>query len=129
MIMQACLAVKRLAVSGNLLALEHPVVADDARDPQAIVLEDTGSPPGLRTPVLLERAPLCHGSLVPKERQRENLARLVQALEPFDGDEPVDLIQQGPKPRCEIQILLLTSLRRPDLENDGNHLASPCCSA
>jgi hypothetical protein len=41
-------------------------------------------------------APAGDRVLVAKERQREHLARIGQALEPLDRDEPVDLLEVCP---------------------------------
>ena len=81
------------AVRRHLLAVAHAIVADDAGNAQAIVGEHLGAAFGLRRPMRLDIAPGLDRRFVPPERQRENLATLIETLEALDRDESVDLVE------------------------------------
>ena len=69
------------------------VVAQHLRHAQPVVGKVLLAPGALRAAVRLELAPAPHRLLVAPERQRQDLARLRQALEALDGDEAVDRFQ------------------------------------
>src|SRR5262245_60919259 len=78
--------VPRAAVGGRLPALEHAVVADDARHPQPVVGEDAAPPLRLRDAMPFQLPPALHRVLVAPDRERQHLAFLGEAFEPLDGN-------------------------------------------
>ena len=66
-------------------------------------------------------APGGDGFLIAKERQRQDLAFLGQALEPLDRDEAVDGFQDRLQFGRKVEIFLLVLRLRPDFENHGDH--------
>ena len=95
-------------ICGRLLAIVHAVVAHHGRNPQAVVGKDATAPGLLGAAVGVHLPPPGHGRFVAPEREGQQLARLAQALEPLDGDEPIDLLQQRPQRGCgaEVGVLL-----------------------
>ena len=82
-------------VCGRLFPVEHAVVADDGSDAQAIVVEEAAATGALGAPMLLQRPPVCDRSFVPEERQRQDLARLREALKPLDREKPSTSLSIG----------------------------------
>jgi len=66
-------------------------------------------------------APLPDRLLIAPELKREELALLVEALEPLDRDESVDLLHLGPQGGSKPQVVLLASARGPHLEDHCHH--------
>src|SRR5262245_58582037 len=71
----------------------HPVVAQYARDAQAVVGENAVAAFRLRGAMLLQVTPLLDRFFIPPEGEGKELAFLGQALEALDRDEAVDLLQ------------------------------------
>src|SRR5690606_25436536 len=80
----------------------------------------------LRAPMFGRVAPAGHGVLVLEEGQRENLARIGEALEPLDRDEAFDSIQKRPQLGGSIEIEGFLPFGWFDLENDSDHDLLPC---
>lgn len=55
------------AVCGNLLAIEHSVIADDARYAQSVVPKNICTPPRLGLSMRFQGAPLCNRPLITKK--------------------------------------------------------------
>src|SRR5262245_65648107 len=68
-----------------------------------------------------EISPCVHRRFVAEERKREHLAGLVKALEPLDGDEAVDGVEQRTQFGGQVEISLLVPGLWPNLEDDGDH--------
>src|SRR5882757_3848508 len=83
--------VRDAAVLWRLRALVHAVVPDHTGNTKPVVLEDLRAALGLGLAMPRHVAPRLHGCLIPKKRQRQHLALLGDALEPFHRDEAVDL--------------------------------------
>src|SRR5258705_8560719 len=113
--------VARAAVLRRLRPVVHAIVPDDARDPQPVVGEQLTAPLSLRRPMGLEIAPLDEGGLVAEVGEREDLARLREALEALHRDEPVDLVQQRPQLRGDVEVFPAALGFGYDLENHGDH--------
>src|ERR1700677_2168317 len=77
-------AVRGAAVAWRCGSVVHAVVADHAGDPQPIFGARLGSATDLGAAMRLEIAPRFERGFIAKERQREDLAGLGQALEPLD---------------------------------------------
>src|SRR5215470_18006230 len=112
------------AVRRRLRTLVHAVVANDAGDAQPIIPEQLTAALCLRAPVLGERAPPPDRVLVAKEREREDLPRIGDALKTLDRNEAVDLLEQRFQLGREVEIGFLPAIRGPDFEDDGNHAGS-----
>src|ERR671918_1832917 len=102
-------------------AVRHAIVPDYARDAQSIVREDRGASPALCRAVGGQIAPRPDRRLVAPERQRQQLARLPQALEPFHRDEAVDRLELRAQGGGDVQVLLPALRLGPDLEDHGYH--------
>jgi hypothetical protein len=63
----AKLAVELTAVSGRLFPVEHPIIPDDAGDPQAIIIENPSPPSGLRRPMRFDAPPVFDRFLIAPE--------------------------------------------------------------
>ena len=83
-----------LRVIGGLGPVLHAIVPRHIGDPQAIAGKDVSAAFGLRRAVFGQGAPFLHCRLIPPEGERQELARLVEAFEPFYRKEAVDLLQQ-----------------------------------
>src|ERR1700753_3723346 len=70
-------------------------------------------------------APRFHRGLVAEDRQRQDLALLRQALEPFHRDEAVDGLQDRLQLRREVEIFLAIFRLRPDFEDHGDYCFAP----
>src|SRR4051812_43469727 len=70
-------------------------------------------------------APALHGILVAPERQRQQLARVGDALETLDRDEAVDRLELRPQRCGNGQVVVLAAGRGPHLEDHRNHLVLP----
>jgi hypothetical protein len=79
----------------------------------------------LRQAVFVRGAPCLYCGLIAEERQRQDFAGLAQALEAFDGDEAVDLLEDGAQLRGDIKIFFLALRLWPDLEDDGDQFVAP----
>src|SRR5436190_19524830 len=112
-------------VAWNLLAFVHAVVPDDAGHAQAIIGENLATAFGLRDPMFVCAAPGRNRRFVPEERERKDLAGLVEALEALDRYEAVDFFEQRPQLRSDIEIVLLSVRLRPDFEYDRDHFLLP----
>src|SRR5882757_927364 len=114
--------VRGAAVLWRLRAVFHAVVPDDAGNTQPVIIENPGTPPGLGL-AMLGNIPPCRDRLfVTEERQRQNLAFLGQALEPFDRDKAVDGFQDRPQFSREIEIFASMLRLGPDFEDHSYHL-------
>src|SRR4051812_9300912 len=71
-------------VGGRLGTVAAAIIAHDLRDPQPVGAEDALPPQSLGGAVRGPIAPGRHRSLVAPEGQRQELARLGEALEPLD---------------------------------------------
>src|SRR5262249_37838645 len=71
--------------------------------------------------MFLDISPSVHRRFIAEEGKRENLAGLVDALEPFDGDETIDFIEQRPQLGREIEIALFVPRLWPDFEDHRDH--------
>src|SRR5688572_20678059 len=111
----------RAGILRRLGALVQPVVADHLRHAQPVVGEDAFAAGRLRLAVLLDIAPALHGLLVAPDGQRQELARLRQALEALDGDEAVHLLQHGLEPRRRVEVRVLAPRGRHHFEYDRDH--------
>src|SRR5690349_9601034 len=100
----------------RLLAIVEPVVPDDLRDANPILLEDRAVSGALHLAMLFEIAPLAHRFLVAPERQRQDFSRRRQALEALARHEAVDVREQRPQPRGCIEIGILLRLLRDAFE-------------
>src|SRR5690349_3503904 len=69
----------------------------------------------------LEVAPLPDRGLVAPEGKRQDLARLREALEALDGDEPVDFGEQRLQVRGGIEVAVGAALGGYDFEDHGDH--------
>src|ERR1700731_581681 len=116
------------AVLWRLRAIGHAVVPDDAGNTQPVIIENPGTPLGLGFAMLGNVAPCREGLLVAEERQRQDLAFLGQAFEPFDRDEAIDGFQDRPQFGREIEIFCSVLRPGPDLENHGDHLLLLLCA-
>src|SRR5688572_5194718 len=105
----------------RLRAFVHAVVAQNVRDSQPVVREDRQPSGALSFAMLRHRAPAAHGCFVTPERERQNLARRRQALEPLDREEAVDVLEQRPQARGHVQICILAVVARNAFENHGDH--------
>src|SRR5258708_6256746 len=104
-----------------LAALCHSIVADDGRNAQAVVAEDSTAARRLRSAMGGVAAPLRDGSLVAPEGHRQQLLSVSKTLEPFNRDESVHTLQLNVQARGVIQIIGLAAAGRPSLEDDGDH--------
>ena len=66
-------------------------------------------------------APGCERLFVAPELQGQEFSRGVQALEPFDGNEAVDLVEQRAQRGCGVEILLTLALGWKHFKNDRDH--------
>src|SRR5882757_8607156 len=121
-----CTALERVvsgaAVLWRLHALVHAVIADHAGDAQPVVFENPRAALALGLAMAGHIAPGLDGGFVAKERQRQDLALLGQALEPLDRDKAIDGFQHRPELGRKVEIFLLVLRLRPDLENHCNHV-------
>src|SRR5690606_16271751 len=118
------------AVVRRLGTIFETIVAQHTGDAQPIVAEDTGAALDLGRAVPRLVAPGLHRRLVTPERQRQQLARLDEALESLDRHEAVDFLQIGLQRRGEVEIVLPLTRSRPDLEDHGDHgFTSTACGA
>src|ERR1700682_5955020 len=115
------------AVLWCLRAICHAVVPHDSGDAQPVIIENPGAPFGLALAMLANFAPSRDGLLVAEERQRQDLALLGQAFEPFDRDEAIDGFQDRPQLGREVEIFSLVLRLGPDLEDHGDHLRLLLC--
>src|ERR1700761_3185486 len=115
----------RATVLRRLRALVHAVVADHAGYADPIIVEDLRAASGLAAAMLGNVAPCLDRRFIAVERQRQELAFLGQALEPFDRDETVDLLQDRPQLGGEVDIILSVPGLRPDFEDNGDHYKPP----
>ncbi len=127
-------AARRLALSsvrrgGHLLrrlgALEHAVLAVDCADGDAVIGEDRAAAFKLRRVMARLLAPALDRLGITPKRDRDQLARLGEALEPFDRDEAVDRLDVGSERRGKIEIVLLPAGPRLDFEDHGMHRTPP----
>src|SRR5215469_5969948 len=112
------------AVGRSLGALRHAVVTDDGRNAQSVIAEYLRSALGLRQAVPFDLPPLGDRRVVAPERQRQDLARIGQALEPLDRDESVHLFERRPQRRGDVEIFLAALLFWPHFEDHGVHQLS-----
>src|ERR1700676_2247552 len=103
----------------------HAVVANHAGDAEAIVFENRRAALALGFAMLRHIAPCRYRTFIAKKRQRQDLALLGQALEPFDRDEAIDGFQYRLQFSREVEVFLLVLGLRPDFENDSYHPGSP----
>ena len=96
----------RAAVARGLEARVEAVVAHDGGDPQAVVAEDAAPPRRLGAAMGRQVAPLPDRLLVAEEGERQELARLAQALEALDRDKSVDALQVGAQGRRQVEVVL-----------------------
>src|SRR4029079_156715 len=108
-------------VGRGLLALRHPVVSGDGRDPQPVIGKDVASSPALGIAMLPLRTPLGDRILVPPEGEREKFGGIGNAGESLDRDEAIDGVEQRPQIGGDGQVVFRLSALWPNLENDGNH--------
>src|SRR5581483_8765214 len=101
------------------------VVAHDLRHADAIAGEQLAAATGLRLLVAQVLAPAQDRRLVPPERDRDELAGVVDALEPLHRDKAVDLLQIAAQPGREVEILLRPAVARLDLEDYRDHRSPP----
>jgi hypothetical protein len=71
-------------IARRLRAILHPIISDDRSDTKPVVGEHLAPSGSLGATMFLDIAPRRDSFLIPEERQREDLARLGQALEPLD---------------------------------------------
>ena len=95
------------AVVRSLCALIHAVISNDAGDPKPIISKYFAASFGLRQAVFVRCAPRLHRGLIAEERQRQDFPGLSQALEAFNGDEAVDLLEDWTQLRGDIYIFFL----------------------
>jgi hypothetical protein len=93
------------AVLGRLVAALKAVVAHDGGDAQAVIGEHALAAMRLRRAVMRELAPGADRLVVAPEGKREQLARLLQALEALDRDEAVDGGEVLAQARGDVEIL------------------------
>ena len=87
----------------------HAVIAQDVADPQPVALEDLLPPLALRPAMRRQLPPALHRRLVFEEADREQLARVGQALEALDEEVLLaDEAQRDDPPRrpCEVRDIL-----------------------
>ena len=89
-----------------------------ARD---VIGKDVLSPPSLQIPVRGQAAPVFDRRLVPEKGNRQQFVRVGQALEPFDRNEPVDLVDQRPHLGGDVQVFVLVPLGGDNFEDDRDH--------
>src|SRR5262249_21122578 len=82
------------AVVRKLRTLMHAVISNDPGDPSRIIVKNLAVL-DLCQAVFVRCAPRLHRHLIAEERQRQDFAGLSQALEAFNGDEAVDLLEDG----------------------------------
>jgi hypothetical protein len=99
----------------------QPVVADHARDAQAVAREHPFPPHLLRAPVRAEAAPVADRLLVTPEGKRQELPRGRQALEPLHADEAVLLFEERAHLGRDGEVVVDAALRRFDFEDHGDH--------
>src|SRR5262245_17796980 len=119
----SCPSAMRLPAVGRcvLAPVVEAVVAHDGRHAQAVVAEYAAAAGRLRGAMLGVVAPARHRVLVAPERQRQHLAGIGDALEALHRDEALDLLELRPQPSGMIEIALPPTVRRPHLEDDGDH--------
>src|SRR5262249_3976210 len=82
--------VKLSTVAGHFGAVVHGVIAQDAGDADPVVREHLAASQSLGHPVLFLLPPGVDGLFVAPERQRQQLARLIEAFEALDRNKTVD---------------------------------------
>src|SRR5258706_4394253 len=117
------------AVLWCLRAICHAVVPDDTGNTQPVIVEDRGTPFGLGLAMLGNVAPCRDGLFVTEERQRQNLAFLGQAFEPFDRDKAIDGFENRLQFGREVEIFMFVLRLWPDFEDHGDHFSLLCKSA
>src|SRR5438132_1883199 len=114
--------VGRAAVLRGFVPVGHAVVANNARDAQAVIGKHARAPERLRLAVARKVAPAPHCFLVAPERKGQQLALVGKAREALYGDESVDFLELRPQLRGELQILLFPARSRNDLEYHCEHV-------
>src|SRR5438874_10862789 len=74
--------------------------------------------------MFLDIPPYIHRRFIAEKGKREHLAGLVDALEPFDRNEPVNCLEQRPQRGGKIEIALFVLRSGPNFDNHGDHLTS-----
>ena len=74
--------------------------------------------------VRLQFAPATYARLVAPERQRQQLARLREALEALDRDEAVDRVELLAQAGGQLEVRVGVPFARHDFEDDGDHAVS-----
>ena len=92
------------AVAQRLFALGHAVVTQDGCHTQAIVQEHILAPVGLNTAMDFPVAERVDRRFIALDRKRQQFAPDREALELFDRDEAIHLLELQPKSRTHIQI-------------------------
>src|ERR1700756_706136 len=83
--------------------------------------EDAVTPGGLRCSVTSTSAPASDCFLVSPERKGQQLVRVSEALEPFDGDEPVHALKLGLEACCVLQIVAFAATGREHFKDYSDH--------
>jgi hypothetical protein len=116
--------VRPAAVIWGLLApLVHAVVARHLRNPQAVVLEDSGPAFALRGAVSRVCAPRADSILVAPEGQLQHFLRIRYALKALHRYEAIDFFELGPQGRCQVEVCLTLPFGRLDFKNNRYHWA------
>src|SRR5215468_12011750 len=116
------LAVLGTTVGGNLRAVRHAVVPDHACDAQSVIAEYFAAAERLYAAMRFEISPCIHRRLIAEDREREHFAGLIDALEPLDRDETIDLVEERPQLRGEVEVELFVLGLWPNFEDDRDHL-------
>ena len=82
-------------VTGNLLALAHPIVSNHSRDAQTIIGKNLATAFRLRHAVVICRSPGLYCRFISKKRKRQDFARLIETFEAFDRNEAIDFLEKG----------------------------------
>src|SRR5262249_25345763 len=106
-------------------AVVQPIVANDVRNPQAIVGKDRPAPRFLDPAVLGDVAPLPDGFLVTPEGKGQDLSGMREAFETLYGKKPVDFGKVRAQVFGRVQVSLLAVCMRLYFKDDGNHRGAP----
>src|SRR3954453_14573689 len=84
----------------------HPVIPDDAGNPEPVVLKPFCTAFGLRCTMGLKLPPRLDCLFITPEGEGQDLARFVETFKAFDRDKSVNIVEQGAKTGRDVQILL-----------------------